>query len=68
MSSGEDLRMRPAAQRQGPAGGAPGEGGNLDALRAEGDRLLAAADEAIDRVLSGNSTDFLRASRQHGGE
>jgi hypothetical protein len=43
--------------------------GNLSQFRAEGDRLLAAGDEAIRRALSGNnSEDFLRASRQQGGQ
>ena len=34
----------------------------------EGDRLLAAGDQAIRRALSRNSTDFLAASRQEGGQ
>lgn len=38
-------------------------------LRSEGDRLLAAGDEAIKRALAGtNSEAFLRAGRQQGGE
>ena len=69
MSSGEELRTRPAPTRQGGDGGGPAAaGGNLDQLRTEGERLLAAGDAAIDRVLSGNSEEFLRSSRQHGGE
>lgn len=54
-------------QRQNPAGQAP-EGGNLDALRAEANELLAAGDDAINRVLSGNSEAFLLANRQQGGQ
>jgi hypothetical protein len=45
-----------------------GDAGRLDALRRAGDDLLAAGDEAIRRVLSGDSEAFLRANRQEGGE
>jgi hypothetical protein len=53
-----------------PAGGdGSTDPGNLTQLRAEGNSLLAAGDEAIRRALSGNnSEDFLRASRQQGGQ
>ena len=37
-------------------------------LRDEGDALLAAADEAIERALSRNSGEFLAQSRQMGGQ
>lgn len=37
-------------------------------LFAKAEGLLAAGDAAINRVLSGNSETFLRASRQQGGE
>lgn len=53
---------------------APGDGGAapddlLRQLRSEGDRLLAAGDEAIQRALAGNNSEaFLRAGRQQGGE
>jgi hypothetical protein len=53
---------------------ANGEGGTdsddlLQQLRSDGDRLLAAGDEAIQRALAGtNSEAFLRAGRQQGGE
>jgi len=41
----------------------------LQQARAEGDRLLAAGDEAIRRALAGsNSEAFLRAGRQQGGQ
>jgi hypothetical protein len=55
-------------QHQG--GGDPDPGsGLLQQIRAEGDRLLAAGDEAIQRALAGsNSEAFLRAGRQQGGE
>lgn len=48
--------------------GEPGSGDLLEQVRAQGDRLLSAGDEAIRRALSGNSESFLRASRQQGGQ
>jgi len=50
-----------------PSPGFP-PGGQLDAIRQTGERLLAAADDVIQRTLSGDSTAFLRASRQEGGQ
>ena len=38
------------------------------ALHADAERLLAAGDEAIDRVLSGDSQAFLAANQQTGGQ
>lgn len=38
------------------------------ALRSDAERLLAAADEAIERALSTDSAAFLRANRQLGGQ
>ena len=43
------------------------EGANDD-LREAGEAFLAAADEAIDRALSGNSAEFLAQNRQAGGQ
>lgn len=41
----------------------------LQEARAQGDRLLAAGDEAIQRALAGNNSEaFLRAGRQQGGQ
>jgi hypothetical protein len=51
--------------------GGPLEPDGLDALRqarAESDALLRAADDAINRVLSRDSRQFLEQVRQHGGE
>ncbi len=49
--------------------GDPASDGLLLQLRSEGDSLLAAGDEAIRRALAGsNSEDFLRTSRQQGGQ
>ena len=46
-----------------------GSGSTLDQARSQGDRLLAAGDEAIQRALAGsNSEAFLRAGRQQGGQ
>jgi hypothetical protein len=56
-------------QRQAVGDGDPGSDGLLQQIRAEGDELLAAGDEAIQRALAGsNSEAFLRAGRQQGGE
>jgi hypothetical protein len=40
----------------------------LQRVRSETDALLEAADEAINRVLSNDSQQFLEQSRQHGGQ
>ena len=53
----------PAAPAAGGTNGA-----NLDALRAAGSAMLAAADDAISRVLSGDSQAFNQAVRQEGGQ
>ncbi len=48
-------------------GGGDHDDTRLDRLRSA-ERLLAAADEAIDRALSSDSEQFLRAARQTGGQ
>ena len=40
----------------------------LDALRAAGNQMLAAADDAIQQTLTGDSETFLKATRQQGGQ
>ena len=56
-------------QRQTGGDGDPGSGDLLEQMRSEGDRLMAAGDEAIQRALAGsNSEAVLRANRQQGGE
>ena len=63
--------LRNDKQQTHPASGEDGTGSaeRLNQLRSEGDRLLAAGDDAIQRALAGgNSEAFLRASRQQGGE
>jgi hypothetical protein len=56
-------------RRAGGGGGEPGGGGEgLDRVRRRAGGLLDAADEAIERVLSGDSEAFLRQNRQQGGQ
>ena len=56
-------------QRPTNGDGDAGSNGSLGQARSEADRLLAAGDEAIRRVLAGsNSEAFLQAGRQEGGE
>lgn len=43
-------------------------GQNPNSLRESTERLLARGKDAIERALSGNSTDFLAAIRQQGGQ
>jgi hypothetical protein len=63
-----DERERQIRHESRPAAGEGAPGGNLDALSAAANRMIAAADSALERVLSGNSEEFLRANRQHGGQ
>ena len=57
------------APQPAPDGNAGGpSGANLNALRQSGAALLAAADDAITRVLSGDSQAFNQAARQEGGQ
>ena len=48
--------------------GTPGADADVERLRAEADRLLHVADDAIARVLSGDSETFLAANRQESGQ
>jgi hypothetical protein len=54
--------------RYDSAGGPPDSGSGLGQIRSEARDLLRAADDAIHRVLSGDSEDFLRSVRQRGGQ
>ena len=56
-----------AAGSQGPIAGGP-SGHDLDRVREAGQSLLHAADQAIERALSGDSLAFLEATRQDGGQ
>jgi hypothetical protein len=65
----EQERTRPEIPQPASSGSTGGTGGaNLNALRASGAALLAAADDAITRVLSGDSQAFTQAARQEGGQ
>jgi hypothetical protein len=56
-------------RRPGNGDGGSASGDLLQQLSSEGDRLLAAGDEAIQRALATNNSEaFLRAGRQQGGE
>ena len=48
--------------------GANPAGANLNAIRQTAPGILAAADDAISRVLSGDSQAFNTAARQEGGQ
>jgi hypothetical protein len=62
-------RLHGEQLNQNSGDGNPESGDPLQQLRSEGDSLLAAGDEAIRRALAGsNSEEFLRTSRQQGGE
>ena len=50
----------------GPAGSP--DGANLNAIRQTAAGMLAVADDAISRVLSGDSQAFNTAARQEGGQ
>jgi hypothetical protein len=54
-------------QPQAPGGGTPTPA-NLSANLQAGQNFWDAADDAINRALSGNSEAFLLATRQEGGE
>ena len=60
---------RPAAQAAPEAAEAPAApGAETTELRADMERLLSAADAAIERALSVDSEAFLAAHRQQGGQ
>ena len=62
-------KERKRSKEQGGGGpGAPKDEGALEEAREEGDGFLEAANAAVDRALSGNSEQFLKANRQSGGE
>ena len=63
------MNLRERRHERPPAPQADGNpSDNLDALRAETERLLASGDDAIEQALSKRSEEFLRATRQSGGE
>lgn len=66
MSDRQRERSRRLQSDGGPAD--DGEGDGLEVARANADRLLQAADDAIARALSSDSERFLQAVRQSGGQ
>ena len=65
------MRFLQRLNEQPSDNGGDNDSGASDQLlqaRAQGDRWLAAGDEAIRRALSGNSENFLRSGRQQGGQ
>lgn len=62
-----ERQHQPQPQPSPPAAGGP-EGTDLTALRDDAERLMAAADHAIDNALSTDSSAFLAATRQRGGQ
>jgi len=60
-------QQEPAVQLQGGAPGAP-RAGDLQGVREAGEALFRAADDAIERALSGDSLAFLQATQQDGGQ
>ena len=63
------MRQKERQDISPPAGDGGNPAGGLDHLREQANRFLAAGDEAIDRALaSSDSTTFMTANQQHGGE
>ncbi len=48
--------------------GVPAGGGNLAQRRQQAAAFYAAADEAINKAVSGDSARFVQAARQEGGQ
>jgi hypothetical protein len=63
----ERLNDNSHEEPQNPGSGEP-TSGNLERLRKAGEDCLSAGDEAIKRAISGDSTAFLNAARQTGGQ
>ena len=59
-------QVQPPAPEDAAAGTPPGT--NLEATRDAAKTLLAAADDAINKVLSTNSEQFNQSVRQEGGQ
>jgi hypothetical protein len=66
------MNQRERTDRETPAPAAAGPSGNpsagLNSIRQSGAAMLSAADDAISRVLSGDSQAFNNAARQEGGQ
>jgi hypothetical protein len=62
-------RLNDPQQSHAGADSDSGSGERLQQIRDQGDSLLAAGDDAIQRALAGsNSEAFLRSTRQLGGQ
>lgn len=62
-------RLNDPQQSHAGADNNSGSGDRLQQMRAQGDNLLSAGDDAIQRALAGsNSEAFLRSTRQLGGQ
>ena len=62
-------RLNDPQQNHAGADNDSDSGERLQQIRAQGDSLLAAGDDAIQRALAGsNSEAFLRSTRQLGGQ
>lgn len=63
------MRQKERQDNRPPTESGANSGGSLDELREQANRFLAAGDAAIDRALANtDSTTFLRANRQQGGQ
>lgn len=60
--------MEKKIQREGKPTTDSSDKSNIDNIKKAGEDLLAAGDAAIAKALSGNSEDFLKATRQSGGQ
>ena len=63
-----NLRQRDRQQDTRPTDTDEAPGGNLERIRAQATADIAAADAVIERALSGDSTAFIAANRQSGGQ
>jgi len=64
------MRIRERQNETRPHSAGSNDEGNAEgaATGADAERLLAAADSAIERALSTDSRAYLAANRQHGGQ
>lgn len=63
-----DLRQRNRERDARPTDSDEASGAHLERIRAQATADIAAADAAIERALSGDSTAFIAANRQSGGQ
>ena len=63
-----NTRERYPQERPVAVGGNPGPESNLDAIRRQGENLLAAGDAAIQKSLSRDSEGWLQYNEQQGGQ